>query len=88
MIRVKISPAALEYLEGLAAAHRARMLLRALPYCEVNERPRVQSFDFAMAQGARTQHEVDEWHRANRVRSRSTKLPRLDLPYDAAEDTA
>jgi hypothetical protein len=82
-VTVEISRASLEYLSSIARHDRARQLVRAIPFAEANERHRrgrVQSFDFALAQGARTQAEVDAWHKRNRVRSRSTALPTLEVP--------
>jgi hypothetical protein len=81
-IVVKITPASLEYLERIAGKDRARQLLRAIPFCEANDRPRVESHHFAMAQGARTHDEIDAWHTRNGVRSRSTKPPTLEVPND------
>ena len=79
-VTIKISPAALEYLEKTVQEKRVPRLLAALRFCEFNERPRVQSFDFAMADGARTYAEVDAWHAKNGIHSRSTKLPSLEVP--------
>ena len=80
-VRVKISVASYEYLSGIAGRDRLRMLIRALPFAEADDkRARIESSDFALAQGKRTQAGVDDWHKENRVRSRSIKPPTLKLP--------
>lgn len=71
-VRVKISPASFEYLEKLA-------LIRALPFTKANERPRVQSWDFAQSKGARALEEAEAWLRKSGIRSRSVRPPTLQV---------
>lgn len=79
-VEVKVSPASLDYLEKLPAESQDRQIVRALPYTQVNDRPRIWSSDFALAQGAKTREEVEAWHKKNRIRSRATKPPTLRRP--------
>lgn len=78
--RVQVSRCAFEYLEKVASRARMRMLARAMPFSMANGRARVICHDFAMAAGARTDREVDDWLGRERLKSRSTTLQTLNVP--------
>ena len=78
--RVRVSRCAFEYLAKLAARSRLMMLARAMPFAIANDRPRVICDDFALATGARTEKDVEEWLNRERLRSRSTTPQTLRLP--------
>lgn len=78
--RIRVSRCAFEYLEKLASRSRLMMLARAMPFAFANDRPRVICHDFALATGARTDKDVEEWLSRERLRSRSTTPQSLRLP--------
>lgn len=82
-----ISEAARRYLEKVESSARDSEIIRALPYAHANAESRrrggsyrIWGTDFALADGAETEEEVEAWLKKHRVVSQSKNFGTLFGP--------